>query len=172
LAYCAEQGLAIVEDASNQSRAYMRNRVRLDLLPTLEGYNPKVREVLARTADLLAEDAGALDAIVGALHADIAQPGEGSLRYALDRWRTQPVGIQRRLLRCGLEALLGTVTDVRAQPIEDALGLVRSGSAGRTYHLPYGVELCVGHDAFELRLHGRALPRNSRNTWGREGPRV
>ena len=51
----------------------------------------------------------------------------------------------------------------------DALALVRSGSAGRTYHLPYGVELCIGRHTFELRLHGAA---KHRNTWDREVPRV
>src|SRR5438552_1202652 len=33
LAYCAEFGLPVIEDLSNLSRSYTRNRVRLDLLP-------------------------------------------------------------------------------------------------------------------------------------------
>jgi tRNA(Ile)-lysidine synthase len=51
-AYCVEIGLAVVEDASNQLRAYTRNRVRLDLLPALEEFNPAIRTVIARTAEL------------------------------------------------------------------------------------------------------------------------
>jgi tRNA(Ile)-lysidine synthase len=173
LAYCAEQGLSIVEDASNQSRAYTRNRVRLDLLPALERFNPAIREVLARTADLLSEDASALDAVVESLHAGIVERVDAdTLRYPLQRWRAQPRGLQRRLLRRGLEVLLGTLRDVRAQPIDDALALLRSESPGQTYHLPHGVEVCVGHDVFELRRHGHARARSARKIWDREVPRV
>src|ERR671933_2022054 len=69
LAYCAEAGLTVIEDASNQSRDFARNRVRLDLLPALERYNPAIRDVLARTADLVAEDLGALEAVAEGLYA-------------------------------------------------------------------------------------------------------
>src|SRR5207249_1329542 len=55
-AYCAFFGQPVVEDPSNQSRAYTRNRVRLDLLPVLERFNPAVRSVLSRTAELAADD--------------------------------------------------------------------------------------------------------------------
>jgi tRNA(Ile)-lysidine synthase len=170
--------LAIVEDASNQSRAYTRNRVRLDLLPSLERFNPAIREVLARTADLAAEDLSTLDAIVDALYVDIALPSSAAdtVRLDLGGWRAQPRGLQRRLLRRALAGLLGELVDVRAAPIDDALALLRSGTVGQTYHLPYGVELCIGRGAFELRLHGRARARNARdtarNTWEHKGPRV
>jgi hypothetical protein len=76
------------------------------------------------------------------------------------------------LLRRGLALLLGGLVDVRAAPIDDALDLVQSGSAAQTYHLPYGVELCVWSDTFVLRLHGRARPRKRQKTWDVEGPRV
>jgi tRNA(Ile)-lysidine synthase len=173
LAYCAEFGLSIVEDASNQSRAFTRNRVRLDLLPALERFNPAIRDVLARTAELAADDVAALDAIVGEVHASLArQDRPDVLEYDLRRWRAQPRALQRQLLRRGLESLLGSLVDVRAAPIEDALELVRSGKSAQTYHLPYGVELYLRSDAFELRLHGRAHRRAVPNIWGREVPRV
>ena len=65
-AYCAEQGLQPRFDRSNEDTTFFRNRLRLDLLPILESYNPAIRQVLAHTADVLAADheklAAALDA--------------------------------------------------------------------------------------------------------------
>jgi tRNA(Ile)-lysidine synthase len=173
-AYCAESGLALVEDASNQSRAYTRNRVRIDLLPVLERFNPAIRAVLARTADLAAEDVAALDAVVAQLAASLERQtaGDDELEYDLGLWRAQPRALQRRLLRHGLERLLGALVDVRAAPIEDALDVVQSGQPAQTYHLPYGIELCLQAEAFVLRRHGRARPRSRPKTWGAKASRV
>ncbi|MCK4739028.1 MAG: tRNA lysidine(34) synthetase TilS, partial [Deltaproteobacteria bacterium] len=44
-------------DSSNKSRKYLRNKVRLDLLPALEQeYNPRIREALSRLASLVSID--------------------------------------------------------------------------------------------------------------------
>jgi len=172
-AYCDQVGLTLVEDPSNESRTYTRNRVRLDLLPVLEGFNPAIRAVLARTADLAAEDVAVLDALVDELHTRLARtPQPDVVEYDLPPWRAQPRALQRRLLRRGLVSLVGGLVDVRAAPIDDALDLVQSGSPAQTYHLPHGVELCVLSDTFVLRLHGRARPRTRQKTWDAEGPRV
>jgi tRNA(Ile)-lysidine synthase len=172
-AYCDQVGLALVEDPSNQSRTYTRNRVRLDLLPVLEQFNPAIRAVLARTADLAAEDVAVLDALVDQLHARLARsPQSDVVEYDLDVWRAQPRALQRRLLRRGLASLVGGLVDVPAAPIDDALDLVQSGPPARAYHLPYGVELCVLSATFVLRLHGRARPRIRQKTWDVESPRV
>jgi tRNA(Ile)-lysidine synthetase-like protein len=174
LAYCAQFGLAVVEDASNLSRAYTRNRVRLDLLPALERFNPAIRTGLTRLADLAAEDLDALNTIVEQLFAQFRlRQTEDEIELDLAGWRQQPRALQRRLLRHSLEQLLGQLEDVKARPIEDALELLRSGRRGQAYHLPYGIELCIDARHATLRLHGGAQPRRKLDiTLGTEAPRV
>ena len=60
LEYLNTAGLEWREDASNADRRFLRNRVRHELLPLLErDYNPKIRDALRRTAEILrAEAAG------------------------------------------------------------------------------------------------------------------
>jgi tRNA(Ile)-lysidine synthase len=58
LAYIAKHKLKYHEDASNADRRFLRNRVRHELLPLLErDYNPGIREVLRRTAEILRAEA-------------------------------------------------------------------------------------------------------------------
>jgi tRNA(Ile)-lysidine synthase len=172
-AYCEELGLVIVEDASNASRAYTRNRVRLDLLPALERFNPAIRTVLARTADLAEEDLDALNTIVVSLYATVCRrQSEHEVELDLAAWRRQPRALQRRLLRHALEQVVGDLVDVKAGPIEDALELMRSGHRGQAYHLPYGAELCLSDQHAILRRYGRARRRNLDITLGSEAPRV
>lgn len=49
--YCAAAEVEPVQDASNDSPAHVRNRVRAELLPLLRTFNPRVDEALVRLAD-------------------------------------------------------------------------------------------------------------------------
>jgi tRNA(Ile)-lysidine synthase len=168
LAYCTHFGLFLVEDASNQTRAYTRNRVRLDLLPALEQFNPAIRGLLARTAELAADDLGVLDALAAEMLAKLERDGE----YDLDAFRAQPRALQRRMLRLALTTADGQLVDVADSPIEDALDLLQTGQANQAYHLPYGVELSMRQHTFMLRHDGQARRRRTGNTWDVVVPRV
>jgi len=57
LNYCAREALPYALDRSNEEPVYVRNRIRLELLPQLEkDYNPRIQEALGRTGELLRWD--------------------------------------------------------------------------------------------------------------------
>ena len=50
--YLREKSAGYLTDPSNQSAAYLRNRIRHEILPLLQQYNPRIRQVLVQMADL------------------------------------------------------------------------------------------------------------------------
>ena len=60
-AYCSERGVAFNLDQMNFDERFSRVRVRHQLLPLMETFNPRVVESLARTAELLRADAAVLN---------------------------------------------------------------------------------------------------------------
>jgi tRNA(Ile)-lysidine synthase len=60
--YCASRGIAPRVDAMNDDERFARVRVRRQLMPLLETFNPRAVESITRAAGLLREDADALEA--------------------------------------------------------------------------------------------------------------
>jgi tRNA(Ile)-lysidine synthase len=63
-AHCRERGLSWREDSSNTSPEYARARTRDGLVPALRALHPAAERNVARTAELLREEAEVLDELV------------------------------------------------------------------------------------------------------------
>jgi len=60
--FVKERKLAYQTDLSNFDPAFMRNRIRLELIPQLEAeYNPNIKKILHKTAEIVADDDRMLD---------------------------------------------------------------------------------------------------------------
>lgn len=81
------------EDASNDSREFLRNRIRHELLPLLErDYQPAIRKIVERTMELVAGDAEV-----------VIEAARTALRMKPRTIRGWPVGLQRRLVQWQLQ---------------------------------------------------------------------
>lgn len=99
-ACCAQLGLPIWEDSTNQDRRYRRNRLRIEVLPLLRShFNPQVDRALARTADLLREDGDCLDAIAAQLLSQCRVEGLAFPAIARHPLAVAHPALQRRALR-------------------------------------------------------------------------
>ncbi|GAB4579587.1 MAG: tRNA lysidine(34) synthetase TilS [Anaerolineales bacterium] len=131
LAYCQEKGYFPREDTTNQDTTYYRNRLRHALIPELETYNPRFRETLLRTANLLAVDQETLHGLTEQAWARCLLCAEPTyLALSLPTFQVQLPSIQRRLLRKGIETLRPGLRDVDFATIGRALNFLEAKKEG------------------------------------------
>ncbi len=128
----------------------LRNRVRLVLLPILEGYNPDVRRALARLAEVVRDDADALDALSAPEVDAVLQGTSASVHIAPDAFGRLPVALQRRALREAIRRVRGNGVQIAFVHIEEARLGVLGGRAGAVWEAPGGVRIFRRPDAIEV----------------------
>jgi len=148
-AYCAAHGLQPRFDRSNLDTTYYRNRLRHELLPILETYNPAIRQVIRRSARVIADDYALLRAdMQRAWQQVVRAEDEEAVFFDLARWRALPTSLQRATLREAIHRLRRSLRNINFVHVEDALLVARSKPAGSQATLPQGLMLTLGYDTF------------------------
>lgn len=167
LGYLADRKISYHEDATNRDRSFLRNRVRLELLPFLEEhFNPNIREGLRQTAAILADeeeylDEAATDAAAETIIVETSADENNCPRFVLliEPFSLQSPAIQRRLLE-------KVLIDVGATPsfrqIDFLLALASDAETGAELHLAQGLRvtrekkrLVFGYPVGRCRVRGR-----------------
>src|SRR5262245_16720053 len=135
--YLQTEHVSWVEDSSNKHLVYLRNRVRLDLLPKLRQYNPQIVRRLNELTNMLRADSEVLEQqvdewAVQTLNWQASQRVE--IRCGL--FGIAPVAIQRRLLRRVMEALLLSPDIIDFRHVESLRQFIISEDERRRYDLP------------------------------------
>ena len=147
--YCHRYQLMPRVDASNLSLSPLRNRIRHQLLPLLQSYNPGVVEALLRTARIASEDLDFLDSETGRLWGEIAQRQENTVALDRSRFLEIPSTLQRHLLRAVIEELIGNLKDIEGRHI-DIIMAALSKPAGRRLSLPGGLFFSIEYGRYLL----------------------
>jgi tRNA(Ile)-lysidine synthase len=161
-AYLRSLGQSWREDSTNLHLTYTRNRIRHELLPLLETWNPQMREHLAQMAELARDEEAWWQAELARLTPQLIMPGRpvrgggraASEGLALDIVRLAALApaLQRRLLRTAA-GQLGAAPDFAATEALRTLAL--NGRAGQKCELAQGLRAERTHR--ELRLEVESI---------------
>ena len=147
------------EDSSNRHLTFTRNRIRHELLPLLEGWNPRLREHLAQMAALARDEEAWWQTELARLAPQLilpSRPARGGGRAAgldaglaieVPRLAALAPAFERRLLRHAAQQL-GVALDFAATEAVRSLAL--GGRAGQRLALPQGLH--AERTARELRF--------------------
>ncbi|MBL8046677.1 MAG: tRNA lysidine(34) synthetase TilS, partial [Anaerolineales bacterium] len=150
-AYCAEHGLKPVLDSSNSDTTFFRNRLRHELLPMLEKYNPNIYSVLSRTATVLAGEQAVAQEYVEQQWRTYAQATEENVQFELIRWRAFSWPLQRALLRRAIQHLRPSLRDIDFTPLDAAVRWSRAANSGGQCDVADGLCLYINYNAVILR---------------------
>ena len=145
-AYLRQLGQAWREDSSNRHLTFTRNRLRHELLPLLEGWNPRLREHLAQMAALARDEEAWWQGEMARLAPQLLLPGRpvrgggraagAGLGLDVTRLAALAPAVQRRLLRYAA-GQLGAAPDFPSTEALRALAL--TGWAGQKCELAQGL---------------------------------
>jgi tRNA(Ile)-lysidine synthase len=141
LNYIDEKKLTYCTDSSNLKTDYLRNRLRKEIMPTLEDINPSLTETLGRTMDILAEEEKYFFIQVNkTLMRMISSKGDDHIELFQIPMETLDRAILRRVLRRAVQETrdlkrLGHVH------IEDIIRLIKEGHPGGSLDLPNGIKV-------------------------------
>lgn len=150
-AYCRQHNLPYLTDSSNADTTYFRNRLRHELLPHLEAYNPQIRQTLAKSALALQGDYELLNELVdSAWEKALRAAGSGFVAFDLLQLRQMSPALRRNLFRRAAFTLKPGLRDVDFDALQRASTLKAAELAGGVRTVPEGEILYLTEDESAL----------------------
>lgn len=147
LDYCAERSLETVFDRSNLDTTYFRNRLRHELIPYLQSYNPQIKETLWRMSQAACGDYALLENLAQeAWGRSLIEARGDFVVLSSTALQSMETGLQRMVLRKAIAALRPGLRDITFSAVERAARFVRSPTNTRWLDLVAGLCLYASGD--------------------------
>ena len=141
-AYCRALGISPRIDDSNQSPEFLRNRIRMELVPLLEQTNPSIHAALLRLAANATQDSDYIRAKADEVWNQVAHVhSDGAVRLDTRALRNHHAALQSHTLRRAIEVAGGELSQ---QHVLDIMALI-GGAPGKTLHLSNGLTFVTGY---------------------------
>jgi tRNA(Ile)-lysidine synthase len=158
LSHCQASGLPYVEDTSNADVSFTRNRVRHELIPLLETYNPGVRAAISRAAEITARDDDALDEMAEEVASAAVQFGPEAVCFSVAGLRGLPSALVWRIVQRSLRSLTDIGSEVGFLAMQQVTELMLSPMGGHR-ELGGGVQVWKAGDTL-------VAARGDSGAWG------
>lgn len=138
--YLKTNALPFRIDKTNLDRKFLRNKIRLDLLPHLSQYNPNIIETLSNMSKHLAYDFDYIETEVDRVFKEIAIVEAGQISIPLKEWLSLPQSIRFHTLRKGL-GLVGSIKDITFKQLNEATNMLETGIGAKIKSLPHSLQI-------------------------------
>ena len=145
--YLDSKGASYCTDSSNLEPHCMRNKIRLDLLPRIEEYQPRIVEILGKTAGIMRADNDRLEEEVKEwAKANVETFDNREVRIALPSLMKLPEALINRTIRLALKTAGGNLRRVNLKHIKAVTHMAMGNRPQARINLPNQV---VAERAYE-----------------------
>ena len=135
--YLDVRGLSSIVDSSNLEPGFLRNKIRLDLIPALQKYQPRLIERLGQTAEILRDENVYMDLMAAEWvrgHAEFGPAEEMTIPLA--PFTVLPRALRKRIIRHSLKRIRKNLRRLDHSHILSIDRLARGGKSQGVLNLP------------------------------------
>lgn len=136
--YLKLHNLSFKIDSSNLEKDYLRNKIRLKLLPKLAEYNPNIKQALTKLSLLWEVDNEYLNLLSTKAKEKVVLEDGG---IDLKEFSKEHQAIQSRILRQIIEEVKGNLEGIAFSHIEAILNLIKDGPSQGSLDLPANIKV-------------------------------
>lgn len=149
--YLLKNDILYINDSTNFTEDYTRNKIRIRVLPYLqENINDNSLEHICQAADEVREAEEYLSEVTRTVYENIVSEYNNCVYINKRMFNEQKDIIRKRVIRLCIDRLVNKLKDITKQHIEDVLGLC-SKQTGKYVMLPYGITAKAEYDNIVLR---------------------
>jgi tRNA(Ile)-lysidine synthase len=139
--FLEKNAIKYIVDSSNLKKDYLRNRIRMTLIPILMEINPNINGTMSQTAEIFREEEQYFEIIVTkALMKLISRKTDDRIELFVSPFGNMDKVIMRRVLRRAVDATKG-LRGISFVHIEDIMRLIRDGQSGDRIYLPKNIRV-------------------------------
>jgi tRNA(Ile)-lysidine synthase len=153
--------LASVTDSSNLKADYLRNKIRLELMPLLEVHQPQLAPLLGQTAEILRDENGYFDRITEAWFSrNVEQSPHHTLKIPITSFLSLPVALRRRVIRTVIERVKKDLRRIRWDHVEAIRRLAQAEKPQAVLNLPGKLTVKRTYDHLIFSTSTKKKPRS------------
>ena len=157
--YCEENQIPFIEDKTNADVTFFRNRLRHELIPEMETYNPRFRETLIRTTHSLQADHDLINDLVSKEWEKVViEIQTRFIKLNLARLRAQPKGLRWNVIIKAIKILRPDIRDFDQSVLIRLDELITGAIHGKRIDLINHLESYIGSDALLICESGYKEP--------------
>lgn len=163
-AFCRAHGVTPRIDPTNADPSYSRNRLRLQVIPSLRALNPRLDNSLERLARTAHDTEEFVESELDRRFPDVVVDDGEIWHIRRSAWRSLPTALKRALLRRAADRFSIGEGVLDAEHVERSIRAADSWTAGKQLIWPGGCELRVEHDTIRFSqqaTHDQPLPTQS-----------
>ncbi|MFZ5945254.1 MAG: tRNA lysidine(34) synthetase TilS [Bacillota bacterium] len=170
LDYCQTNGLPYCQDPSNNKPVYLRNKVRLELLPLLkEKFNPQIIDNLIKLEEIVsAENDFMEEAGEEFLRRILVTRKEGKIRLSIKEFSKGASALRRRAIRKAYSLLRPDEQGLAFVHVENIIKLIQRQEGTKRLDLPRNILVLKSYEYIEfndLERNGQETPSQFNLNW-------
>ncbi len=158
--YLFERGISYLDDSTNFTLDYTRNKIRLKVLKEAEGINSKAVSHIAMAGETFRELQEYVEkSVMKAAERILVKGTENEILLQIEELSKEDIVIQKEIVRKAFFMLSESLKDIDAYHITSVLQLIKK-QPGRRIDLPYGITAMREYNHIELRTKGKDLSKD------------